>query len=186
MQVYLYTFPNGKHYVGQTIYTYQKRAGKDGCLYTNYIGNAIKNAGWNNIKKRVLQDNVECQEDLNAWEQWYIALYHTTDKNRGYNLDKGGSSAGTHDCAESTKQKIGAANKGKTPWNKGKHGVQKCSPTARLNLSKDSSSKHWYNNGINETFSRNCPDGWQAGRLFHEHPSQHGKAPWNKGLKFKQ
>ena len=46
--------------------------------------------------------------------------------------------------------------------------------TRRL-LSEDASSKRWYNNGEKETFSRECPEGWNPGRLFRKRAKHKNK-----------
>lgn len=54
--------------------------------------------------------------------------------------------------SEETKNKIRETKKGKTPWNKG------------ISLVKNV-GKHWFNNGIEEVFLFDCPDGYVPGRL---------------------
>lgn len=110
MIVYIYTFPNGKKYVGQTIQTLAQRAHR-GEAYREcpLVYNAIQKYGWDNIKKEIV---VECdtQEELNRQERFFIAFYKTTDINFGYNLQSGGNN-GT--MSDETKKKISEANKGR-------------------------------------------------------------------------
>ncbi len=54
--------------------------------------------------------------------------------------------------SDETKRRISNAKKGKTPWNKG------------IPLTKNI-GKHWFNNGIEEVFQFDCPDGYVAGRI---------------------
>ena len=95
--IYLFTFPNGKQYVGQT---YQLKCsirwnqhrktsknpndkGYDALLYR-----AIRRHGWENITKEVI---CECfLVDLNDLETKYIKEYDTLAPN-GYNCTTGGS-----------------------------------------------------------------------------------------------
>lgn len=92
MIVYVYTFPNGKKYVGQTIFSIEKRAGENG---KNYQGSpilyrAIQKYGWDNIKK----ESFSCasKEDMDALEIELIKKYKTQDRNYGYNILPGGNS----------------------------------------------------------------------------------------------
>ena len=52
-------------------------------------------------------------------------------------------------------------NKGKTPWIKGKH----LSEEAKQKLSKSRKGLLWFNNGIAEVFAKDCPEGFEKGRL---------------------
>ena len=50
MIVYIYTFPNGKKYIGQTAQPLEKRAKKgEGYKNSPAVYNAIKKYGWENI-----------------------------------------------------------------------------------------------------------------------------------------
>jgi hypothetical protein len=93
--IYLFTFPNGKQYVGQTVGTFESRAsthkskafsGDTGC---RLLSNAIKKYGWESIKKEIL---VFCDDNtLDDYETKYIHIYDTMAPN-GYNLITGGNS----------------------------------------------------------------------------------------------
>ena len=71
-----------------------------------------------------------------------------------------------HKHSEETKKKLREANKGKTPWNKGKHHTfetrQKIAEANRINRT----GRHWYNNGKENKFCYECPDGFVPGRLL--------------------
>lgn len=105
MEVYIYTFPNGKKYVGQTIYTMEHRAGFQGSYYKKshqpLLYNAIQKYGWDSIVKETIECNN--QEELDNLEKELIAKYHTTDKNYGYNVANGGAS---RSISEEGKQRI--------------------------------------------------------------------------------
>lgn len=75
---------------------------------------------------------------------------------------------------EETRKKISEAGKGrqspmkgKTPWNKGKNNVytketrKKMAEAAKVR----NKGKHWYNNGKENKFCYECPDGFVSGRL---------------------
>jgi len=103
MIVYIYTFPNGKRYIGQTIQTLNERASK-GCGYQHspLVYNAIQKYGWDNILKEI----IECssREEMDNLEKELIKKYNTTNKNFGYNLESGGNK--NKKLSEETKKKI--------------------------------------------------------------------------------
>jgi group I intron endonuclease len=99
---------NGKKYIGQAKGDPRKRwgAGYKGCTI---FYNAIKKYGWNNFQHIVLVDGLTINE-ANLYEQFFIALYRTTDRNFGYNLQSGGKNCS---LADETKQKISLARMGR-------------------------------------------------------------------------
>lgn len=96
MIVYIYTFPNGKKYVGQTAYSIEHRA-REGEGYKNSpaVYNAIKKYGWTNIIIEIFPCSSE--QEMNELEQYYIKLYNTTNNSYGYNLTMGGDGAIKYD-----------------------------------------------------------------------------------------
>ena len=94
--IYMYTFPNGKVYIGQTINPVSRKA-QHFCESTGFRNIAF----WRAYKKygtyhyEVLE-NVEEEskeylcERLNLLEQEYISKYNSTNPNHGYNLTSGG------------------------------------------------------------------------------------------------
>lgn len=89
-KVYMHTCPNNKVYVGLTRQPIEKRWGK-GKNYQNtpYFYNAIKKYGWDNIKHEVLFENLTKQE-AEQKEIELIALYNSSNRNFGYNIERGG------------------------------------------------------------------------------------------------
>jgi len=94
--IYKLTSPSGKSYIGQTVYTLEKRfkqhvktanGGRvDGCMALN---NAIRKYGGENfIKKEMCSCDIDL---LDFWEEFYIADEKTFYPN-GYNLTTGGAS----------------------------------------------------------------------------------------------
>lgn len=88
MIVYVYTFPNGKQYVGLTTQSFYSRTGSDGKRYKGQlVYEAIKKYGWDNIDI----DWVECEteDEMNELEEYLIEALDTLTPN-GYNVQKGG------------------------------------------------------------------------------------------------
>ncbi len=99
MIVYIYTFPNGKKYIGQTINSLNERA-KNGEGYINSpaVYNAIKKYGWNNLKIQTY--DCSSKEEMDSLEKYFIRLYNTTDSKYGYNLTLGGDGVPKYDREE--------------------------------------------------------------------------------------
>lgn len=117
MIVYIYTFPNGKKYVGQTTQTLDKRA----CNGNNYkssplIYKAILKYGWQNIQKEIIECSSE--EEMDNLERELIKKYNTTNINFGYNIEDGGNK--NKHLSEETKRKLSELNKGEKNPNYGK------------------------------------------------------------------
>lgn len=123
---------NGKVYIGQTNRRcINDRFGKDGKRYyaCPMFGSAIKKYGWDNFSHIILEDNVSA-DMVDYKERFYISLYHSTDKDFGYNLASGGSFGKT--IPQETRKKISNSLKGNIPWNIGK----KHSEETRRKISK--------------------------------------------------
>jgi plasmid maintenance system antidote protein VapI len=84
--IYKYTFPNGKVYIGQTY----KRSYRFG-LESRYRGSLVYNAmkKYSDFKKEILE---YCTKDeVDERERYYIRLFDSTNRSKGYNRDTGGS-----------------------------------------------------------------------------------------------
>ena len=92
--VYEHVFPNGKKYIGITCRDLKKRwkGGLRGYDHNDYMQNAIKKYGWENVKHNVLASGLSKEVAENE-EIRLIALYDLTNRNKGYNLEKGGKAA---------------------------------------------------------------------------------------------
>lgn len=176
---------NGKTYIGQ------HKSSKE-WFEDDYMGSgklikyAFQKNGKSNFEKFLIQ-YCTTFEELNNAEKFWIDYYRKLGKAE-YNLASGGSAGwggwnkGKKMPPESleVRQKrslshLGKSSgmKGKTPWNKGKKGVQKISEETRMKLSKihkgksnKNKGKHWYNNGKISTLSKECPSGWTKGRII--------------------
>ena len=119
-----YCIPTDKYYVGQTIrpearfkrhidYAINK---KD----NNKFHNALRKYGLDNFVYCVLEENV-LVDNLDMREIYWIEEFDSFYS--GYNLTLGGDGSKGFIMPEEQKKKISQSNKGKTPWNKGKHGI---------------------------------------------------------------
>lgn len=110
--LYKHTFPNDKIYIGITKYIPKYRWGKDGKGYKGQIvWKAIQKYGWENIKHEILLETTD-KEFIEHEERRYITeIYHSNNKNFGYNINNGGNYAG--EISEIVKQHLREINLGK-------------------------------------------------------------------------
>ena len=100
--VYKYTSPSGKIYIGQTSQKIYKRSrGGAGYVHCQYFYAAIQKYGWENFTREILKENLTLEE-ANYWEEYYIQLYHSNDRTKGYNITSGGTN---HNFSEEGKLK---------------------------------------------------------------------------------
>lgn len=133
-KVYKHTFPNNKVYIGITGQEVNKRWRNGwGYSHNNYLKNAIKKYGWDNIKHDILFDDLTkdeaCQKEIEL-----ISLYKSNQKDYGYNLSTGGEHGST-------------GTKNNNVWNKGKTGVY--SQEIKERISKG--LKKYYQNNENKS-----------------------------------
>lgn len=86
--IYKYTSPSGKSYIGQTICSLDKRAGKNGINYKKCTAfyKAIQKYGFENFEREILAEVP--QNLLDEFEIKYIQIFNTY--NNGYNSTIGG------------------------------------------------------------------------------------------------
>jgi len=103
---------NNKVYIGQTWASLKKRAGKNGINYKKNIllYNAILKYGFDSFYYEVLTF-CSNQDVADFWENYFIVLYDSINRIKGYNLTFGGS-AGLK--SEYTKKRMSKAQKGRT------------------------------------------------------------------------
>lgn len=87
---------NGKSYIGQTKCEDLTRrwTGGHGYAATPYFSRAIKKYGWNTFTHEILETGIASQDEANAKERFYIALYRSNEKKYGYNVQSGGQYTG--------------------------------------------------------------------------------------------
>jgi len=87
-------FLNNKIYIGQTSSTLSHRFSQHKykkykkCIY---LFNAFEKYGRENFRIELLMGNLDLEE-ANFWECYYIEIFDSKNRNRGYNLMDGGSS----------------------------------------------------------------------------------------------
>ncbi len=94
-KVYKYTnLINDKIYIGQTKYSLEKRAEKNGINYkgSKYFYRAIQKYGWENFSPEILKDNLT-QEEANELEEYYIKFFDSINPLIGYNIRPGGNNS---------------------------------------------------------------------------------------------
>lgn len=100
---------NNKIYIGITKNTLKKRW-QGGYGNNPHFSKAIQMYGRDNFASEVLEDGLT-KEQAEEKERYYIALYDSTNPNKGYNIEMGGNHHGKH--ADETKAKISKALKEK-------------------------------------------------------------------------
>ncbi|MFW6219641.1 MAG: GIY-YIG nuclease family protein [bacterium] len=106
---------NGKIYIGQTIRSLEKRIYeyKKALLYNNSFNNehlkkSFNKYGFDNFKFEIIDTALDIDE-LNDKEIKYIKEYDSTNRERGYNIHKGGRNSL---LSEETKEKMSQVRKG--------------------------------------------------------------------------
>lgn len=112
-KLYVHISPSGKRYYGITKQKPKKRW-KNGRGYKNnrHFTDAINKYGWDNFQHEVLFDDLT-EDEAKLLEQFYIVLYDTTSRDKGYNITLGGDGTLGHEVTEETKYKLSEGNKGK-------------------------------------------------------------------------
>lgn len=121
--VYKHTAPNGKVYIGITKQKPEKRwANGNGYKNNKYFYSAIRKYTWDNFKHEIICQAPMSAAQAGAVEKSFIAIYDSTNPDKGYNHSTGGEcgTLGVHPSAE-TRRKLSEAHKGQTAWNKGVH-----------------------------------------------------------------
>jgi group I intron endonuclease len=121
---------NDKKYIGITKRTTIERWGSNGQRYKRsnpYFYNAIEKYGWENFEHIIYAEGLSKNDACNI-EIKLIKEYKTQEKEFGYNIESGGTSA---HMSDETKQKISKALKG----NKNGQGI-KCSEEKKKKISE--------------------------------------------------
>ena len=130
--VYMHIFPNKKIYIGITKQEVKKRW-KKGLGYNSHqtlMKKAIKKYGWDNIQHKILFTDLTKEEACNK-EIELISLYDSTNKQKGYNISKGGEGTIGVKPSEKSKEK-----------NRFSHLGKKASAETKIKISKSNIGKH--------------------------------------------
>ena len=119
--IYKYTSPSNKVYIGQTINEKnRKRQHRESALRGEgfYFHAAIRKYGYENFKYEIIfeirnNDLDYTKKVLNDREKYFIALYESTNREKGYNLCKGGDGIVGHKMSEKQKELLRSIHKGK-------------------------------------------------------------------------
>ena len=128
-----------------------------------YFYNSIRKYGLENFVYCVLEENV-LRENLNMremdWIEYYDSFYC------GYNMTAGGNQT---IFSEEFKEKMSEANKGRIPWNKGKHGIYSEETLKKRSESLKGKPGYWTNKHLSEETKKKLSE------------SLKGKPSWQKG-----
>lgn len=110
--VYMHRSPSNKAYIGITGSTPERRWDRGrGYKRQSYFWRAICKYGWDNFEHIIFADGLIKSEACHM-ERLLIAIFDTTNKNNGYNIEIGGESGL---MSEETKKKISEVKRGKVP-----------------------------------------------------------------------
>ena len=128
-----------------------------------YFYNSIRKYGLENFVYCVLEENV-LRENLNmreiGWIEYYDSFYC------GYNMTAGGNQT---IFSEEFKEKMSEANKGRIPWNKGKHRIYSEETLKKTSQSLKGRTGYWTNKHLSEETKKKLSE------------SLKGKPSWQKG-----
>lgn len=111
--VYKHTSPSNKVYIGITSLNPNHRWNEGrGYKTQKLFYRAIKKYGWNNFEHEIMFSDMS-EKEAKLMEQCLIALYDSTNQNKGYNITFGGEGANGYKLTEEVKKKISEAQKGK-------------------------------------------------------------------------
>ena len=106
--IYIFTLPNGKQYVGQTI-DLRKRYGQHRNKRKMLVDKAVHKYGWSNVVK----ETMSCAGEHLDWmeREWIKTLGSISPA--GYNLESGGLV--NRQISKETRRKMSNAHKGQSP-----------------------------------------------------------------------
>lgn len=140
---------NNKVYIGQTSKTLEERAQKGfGYQKCPYFYHAIKEYGWNNFDHIILEENLTSDE-ADEKEKFWIDLFDSTNRKKGYNILKGGKKCQTQFNNNTRKKRVKCLETGEifesvvaaAVWGGLKPGSA-CNISAQIQGKRPSAGKH--------------------------------------------
>ena len=191
---------NHKVYIGQSrdiIKRLKSHLNKEDNIY---LRKAFIKYGFDNFSFEIIKQTY----DLNYWETFLIQIYHSTDKNYGYNMQRGGEggdpeitrqswnnpeirrkrieSQKGRVCSEETKKRMSAAQKGRIVSEETK---QKIREKRKLQAPMSEESKLKHKQSVSNYW--NSPEGQRQKQINFERikslPHTKGKRWFNNGIK---
>lgn len=111
--VYMHISPSGKRYIGITSTKPEKRWQNGNGYKGQVFYNAIKKYGWDNFEHIIIATDLS-EEQAKEMEIELIREWDSTNRDKGYNITKGGEGANGLTRTEEHKRKLSEANKGRT------------------------------------------------------------------------
>ena len=119
--IYMYTFPNGKRYIGKTCQTLKQRQGSSEFISYKVcpvLWRAIQKYGVESIQQQILFENYMPDEYASRLEMLCIALFKTNcnryrNPQYGYNVTDGGEGSSGFHHSDETKKKLSEMKKNK-------------------------------------------------------------------------
>ena len=114
-KVYVHIAPNGKRYYGITKLEPKTRWNSGyGYSSNKYFTRAINKYGWNEGFDHIVIARGLTEEEAKWLEIELIREFDTTNRNKGYNITKGGEGSNGYKHTEETRKKLSESHKGKT------------------------------------------------------------------------
>ena len=146
---------NHKVYIGQSIHVIRRLKEHVKCEYNEHLNNSFIKYGFDNFSFEVLKMTY----DLDYWEIFLIQIYHSYDRNYGYNICLGGTNGNSGEewrkrvydgvmrvlnssKGDEIRKKISQAKKGKPAFNTG---------------------LKWFTNGVINVIREECPENFRPG-----------------------
>jgi group I intron endonuclease len=147
---------NGKIYIGQTKHSIEKRMKQHISGHCGrYFYSAIKKYGYLNFIFEII-DSCDNFEDLDKKEQYYIKLYNSDNKDKGYNMTSGGQLGMKYN--KESRENLGKSRKGivmsletRQKISKAKKGHKQSIETIKKRIASHSGSKHY-------RYGKHCSD----------------------------
>ena len=140
--VYVHISPNGKRYYGTTKLKVKKRWRRgNGYKNNKYFTEAIEKYGWDNFEHIIVAKGLP-KDDAYWLEEELIKAWDTTNRDKGYNIEKGGKyGAKGLKRSEEAKKKMSESRPDISGENNPMYGKHHTEET-RKKLSKANSGKH--------------------------------------------